>query len=143
MTRQLRAGRGKNGLILCNGGVLTYQHVICLSTSPRTSPYPTKNPLPDHIEDVPAPKIADNPAGDAVIESYTVDWNRDGTPATAHVVGRLRGSGERFVANGGGEATLAVLAAGKREPIGLSGVVKPDPKREGCNLFELVEGARL
>jgi hypothetical protein len=143
MTRQLRAGRGKYGLILANGGFLTYQHVICLSTSPRKKPYPEKNPLPDYITDVPAPKVAERPRGDAVIETYTVDWSREGKPVKAHIVGRLKESGERFVANGVDEATLNTLAAGKREPIGLSGVVKEDPEEEGRNLFSLTEGARL
>jgi hypothetical protein len=52
MTRQLRCSRKKNktttGLILANGGVLTYQHVVCLSSSPKRdgSSYPSANPLP-------------------------------------------------------------------------------------------------
>jgi hypothetical protein len=50
MTRQLRSKKDKKttGLILANGGVLTYQHVVCLSSSPRkdASPYPSANPLP-------------------------------------------------------------------------------------------------
>jgi hypothetical protein len=143
MTRQLRAGRGKNGLILANGGFLTYQYVVCLSTSPRSKPYPEKNPLPDHVTDVPAPKISEQPKGDAVIETYTVDWRRDGKPGKAHIVGRLKTSGERFVANEGDEATLLALASGKKEPIGLSGIVKEDPEEEGHNLFSLTGPARL
>lgn len=144
MTRQLRTGtRGQNGLVLANGGFLTYQYVVCLSRNPRTSPYPEKNPLPDHITDVPAPKISERPSGEAVIETYTVDWGRNGKPEKAHIVGRLRTSGERFVANEGDEGTLRLLAAGAREPIGLVGVVKGDTKEEGRNLFSLDEGARL
>jgi hypothetical protein len=55
MTRQLRSSSKENpkkrkttGLILANGGVLTYQHVVCLSSSPRGdgSPYPSVKPLP-------------------------------------------------------------------------------------------------
>ena len=50
MTRQLRSKKGERttGLILANGGVLTYQHAVCLSSSPRKdgSPYPSANPLP-------------------------------------------------------------------------------------------------
>jgi hypothetical protein len=51
MTRQLRSKKEKKiatGLILANGGVLTYQHVVCLSSSPRRdgSSYPSANPLP-------------------------------------------------------------------------------------------------
>jgi hypothetical protein len=143
MTRQLRSGRGKNGLILANGGFLTYQYVVCLSTSPRRKPYPERNPLPDHITDVPVPRISEQPRGEAVIETYTVDWGREGKPERAHIVGRLKDSGERFVANEADEATLHALASGKREPIGLSGFVKEDKAEEGHNLFSLTEGARL
>jgi hypothetical protein len=70
MTRQLRAGKAKNGLVLANGGVMTYQHVICLSSSPRRdgSPYPEKPPLPDVVTDVPVPAVDVEAEGQAVIE---------------------------------------------------------------------------
>ena len=72
MTRQLRTGKGKHGLILANGGVMTYQHVICLSKSPRRGgvAYPNKAPLPEVITDVPSPKVDAEVEGeqDAVIE---------------------------------------------------------------------------
>jgi hypothetical protein len=70
MTRQLRAGKGKNGLVLANGGVMTYQHVVCLSSSPRhdSSPYPGKAPLPEAVADVPVPTVAAEAEGEAVIE---------------------------------------------------------------------------
>lgn len=35
MVRRLRKGSGRNGLILANGGFLSYQHAVCLSTQPR------------------------------------------------------------------------------------------------------------
>ena len=64
MTRQLRQGKGRHGLILANGGVMTYQHVICLSTMRRRQglPYPIKEPLPEIVTDVPVPAI------DAVVD---------------------------------------------------------------------------
>jgi hypothetical protein len=71
MTRQLRAGKGKNGLVLANGGVMTYQHVVCLSSSPRHggSPYPGRAPLPEAVTDVPVPTVAAEAEGEAVIEA--------------------------------------------------------------------------
>lgn len=44
MTRQLRGSSSRNGLILANGGVLSYQHAICLSSqAPKEGrPYPDK-----------------------------------------------------------------------------------------------------
>lgn len=71
MVRQLRSpGNKKHGLILANGGVLTYQYVICLSSRPRDDPlpYPKSNPLPEVLKDVPAPVVDETADGEAVIE---------------------------------------------------------------------------
>ena len=76
MTRQLRASKGKVGLILANGGVMTYQHVVCLSSSPRRdgSSYPEKPPLPDVIDNALVPAVDTQAEGEAVIE---VNWLYD------------------------------------------------------------------
>jgi hypothetical protein len=66
--RQLRTGRGNFGVVLANGGVMTYQHAVCLSTRPRSSHYPDKNPLPEVLDDVRAPKAISKPYGEAIIE---------------------------------------------------------------------------
>ncbi|RMZ77563.1 hypothetical protein DV737_g4291, partial [Chaetothyriales sp. CBS 132003] len=143
MTRALRSGRGKNGLILANGGNLTYQFVICLSSQPRKDggPYPKKNPLPETITNVPVPSIDENPEGEAIIETYTVEFNRDGTPLRGHVVGRLKKNadgtaagparGARFLANHGDEATLRQLSSTTEEPIGRSGWVRRATAADG------------
>ena len=70
MTRRLRQGPAKNGLILANGGTVTYQHVVCLSRNPRQDAqgYPSKNPLPEKITDVIIPKVIEIVNGDAVVE---------------------------------------------------------------------------
>ncbi|RMZ90602.1 hypothetical protein DV736_g2164, partial [Chaetothyriales sp. CBS 134916] len=143
MTRVLRSGRGKNGLILANGGNLTYQFVICLSSQPRKdgAPYPKTNPLPETITNVPVPSIEENPEGEAIIETYTVEFNRDGTPLRGHVVGRLKknsdgtgagpAGGARFVANHGDETTLKQLSSTTEEPIGRSGWVRRATAADG------------
>jgi hypothetical protein len=68
MVRKLRKGESRNGLVLANGGMVTYQYVVCLSSSPRKDPYPDKNPLPDMLNDVPAPPIDSQAEGEATIE---------------------------------------------------------------------------
>ena len=68
MTRQLRAGKGKKGLVLCNGGVLSYQHVVVLGTEPRRSPYPVGNLLPEVLGDVEAPVLVEQAEGECVVE---------------------------------------------------------------------------
>ena len=79
MARKLRAGNGTHGLILANGGVLTYQHVICLSSQPRADgqSYPAQNPLPPILEHNTIPTTAETAEGEAIIEvsypnSYTM-----------------------------------------------------------------------
>lgn len=69
MTRALRDGKGKTGLVMCNGGVLSYQHVVVLSKEPRREgAYPQESPLPVRITDVPVPAIAAEAEGEAVVE---------------------------------------------------------------------------
>ena len=70
MTRQLRRGPAQHGLVLANGGVVTYQHAICLSSRSRRddSAYPDANPLPEVITDVAVPVVDKCAEGEAVIE---------------------------------------------------------------------------
>ena len=154
MTRQLRQGKGRHGLILANGGVMTYQHVLCLSSVPRRNglPYPDQNPLPEYVTDIAAPKVVERVEGeqDAIIEvrhrcrldvrsinstqTYTVEFNRDNTPLRAYIVARLKNSGHRFVANHGDNGTLTQMSWGEGEKIGRVGRVRNDGER---NLFVL------
>jgi hypothetical protein len=74
MTRQLRqrksTGVDSNGLILANGGVMTYQHVVILSSRPKQdrSPYPSADPLSADPSKDPAPTIEEEAKGEAIIE---------------------------------------------------------------------------
>lgn len=140
MVRQLRRGRGKNGLVLANGGVVTYQHTVCLSTSPRRDglPYPNTNPLTPLVTDVQVPSITESPDGDATVETYTVEFNRDGAPLRGHVIGRLKSNGHRFIANHADERTLWELCSTEVEPIGRSGTVKTGD--DGKSLFGFTWG---
>jgi len=58
-------------LVLANGGVATYQHVVCLSAQPRNSPYPEEDPLPKILDDEPVPPIDEKVTGEATIEVST------------------------------------------------------------------------
>lgn len=70
MTRHLRQKKSRHGLILANGGMLTYQFVVCLSATPRSdgTTYPEKNPLPESLENMPHPLMDQKSGGEAVIE---------------------------------------------------------------------------
>ncbi|KAK4505899.1 hypothetical protein PRZ48_003864 [Zasmidium cellare] len=143
MTRQLRQSKGKTGLILANGGWVTYQHVLCLSRSPRSDglPYPDANPLPKYVTDVFIPKIAEQAEGNATIETYTVEYDRENKPLRGHIVGRLR-DGSRFLANHADEHTLKELSSWETEQINRKGVVTTDQK-SGRNLFSFGDVSRL
>ncbi|KAF1812287.1 acetyl-CoA acetyltransferas-like protein [Eremomyces bilateralis CBS 781.70] len=149
MTRQLRDRKAKkggaNGLILANGGWLTYQYVVCLGTKPRKDggAYPLEDVLPEVITDVAVPEIAEVAEGEAVVETYTVEFSRDGSPERGHVVGRLTSNGKRFLANHADARTLKELASWEKEPIGRSGWVwqaKDDPQR---NIFSFESRPQL
>jgi hypothetical protein len=133
----LRDGYGSTGLVLANGGSVTYQHVICLSKTPREdgSSYPTQNPLPDNLESEPHPKIDVAVEGEVEIETYTVEFDRDGSPSAAYVVGRMLNNGHRVLANEADAGTLKELASMTEEQIGKRGWVSVDPNMEGKGLF--------
>ncbi|KAM5475203.1 hypothetical protein MauCBS54593_001679 [Microsporum audouinii] len=141
MMRQLRkyTGTPRYGLILANGGVLTYQHAICLSSIPRKdgAPYPVENPLPEEVTDVAIPVVDAQAEGEAIIETYTVEFNRDGSPMCAYIIGLLRNNGHRFIANHADGLTLDELSNPIKEPIGRTGYVTKDPDEAGRNLFSL------
>lgn len=144
ITRQLRDGKGQRALVLCNGGVVSYQYVVILGKNPREDgQYPTESPLPDTITDVPAPEIALDAQGEAVVETYTVEFGRDGSPLRGYVVGRLRGNNKRFLANHGDESTLRHMASGVGEIVGKSGWVWQDTAKKGRSLFAFEKPAKL
>ncbi|XPS93586.1 hypothetical protein M3J09_002929 [Ascochyta lentis] len=143
MTRQLRAGKGRKGLVLCNGGVLSYQHVVVLGTKPRGSDYPMEDALPELVSDVEVPELAELAEGECVVETYTVEFNRDGTPLRGHIVGRLKSNNKRFLANHGNDSTLRQMSEGAGEIVGKSGWVWQDEKTKGRGLFAFDKPAKL
>ncbi|KAF7562876.1 hypothetical protein G7046_g1224 [Stylonectria norvegica] len=140
MTRQIRRGSYRNGLVLANGGCLTHHHAICLSSKPRQdllSAQPSSIPLLQPR----APLVDEKVEGKASIETYTVEYDRQGRPRLGHIVGRLDGDGHRFVSNHGDDSTLEILVKKNLEPIGLSGFVSQG--EDGRNLFYLKSNAKL
>ncbi|KAF1359408.1 hypothetical protein EJ07DRAFT_119304 [Lizonia empirigonia] len=143
MTRQLRCGKGKKGLVLCNGGVLSYHYAVVLGTEPRGTEYPVENALPELVSDGAVPELAERAEGQCVVETYTVEFNRDGTPLRGYVVGRLKSDNKRFLANHGDESTLRRMSEGVGEIVGKSGWVWQDEKTEGRGLFAFEKPSRF
>ena len=113
---------------------MTKHHAIVLATTPRAGQYPLSDTLPPEIEETPPP-IEEHAEGEATVETYTVEYNRDGTPLRGYIIGRLS-SGARFIANtpDGAMDTYTLLTDGKLEPIGLQGRVKGSA--DGRNIFQ-------
>lgn len=93
MTRQLRqrksAGVDSNGLILANGGVMTYQHVVILSSGPRKdgTSYPSANALSANLPIDPVPTIEEEAKGEAIIEvSSILGFRRSNFTPIVHAV---------------------------------------------------------
>jgi hypothetical protein len=164
MVRQLRDGRGQNGLVLANGGLLSHHHTVCLSRHPRNDslPYSTQ-PCPSSYVGDEHPPIVKRAEGPAVIEvldppsisipaksgpnqyslqTYTVQYNRDGSPQAGFILGRMRNGGGRFIANAGDAATLKDLTSKVNEQIGRQGWVSHDKKTER-NSFVYQRGSNL
>jgi len=76
-----------------------------------------------------------------VEQTYTVDFDRDGSPKLGHIIGRLVSNDHRFVANHGDTITLSQLSNGLKEPIGRQGLVKSD--KTGKNLFVFHKESQL
>ncbi|KAL1865406.1 hypothetical protein Plec18167_009453 [Paecilomyces lecythidis] len=141
MVRELRQGNKQNGLVLANGGFMTHEHAIVLSSiPPRQFGFPLDQAHHDAVgkEDIPFQQRAE---GEAVIETYTVEFDRKGRPSRGHVVGRLLKDQHRFIANHGDESTLAQLASTTVEPIGRKGRVSVS--QDGRNLFTFETKANL
>jgi len=73
--------------------------------------------LQSQVDSWPAPTVADEADGPATIESYTVVHGKSG-PSHAVVVGRLDGTGERFLANTHDEDDRTLQAMIEEDPLG-------------------------
>lgn len=129
---RLRAHPGAKGLITGNGWYVTKHSACVFGTEPNPNTPRGHTDAPDEIGNDPV-AVADEAKGACVIESYTLEYGRDGRPAKGIILGRLDAEGQRFLANTPADpALLADLEA--NEPIGRRGVVK---HVDGMNVFEL------
>jgi acetyl-CoA C-acetyltransferase len=132
VTSAVRAG-APLGLVYGNGEVVTKHHALLLADRPHVNGYVG---MADPLSPVPGdvPEIVDAAEGPAVIETYTVEHDRDGRPTVGYVIGRMA-AGERFAAHSHDPATLTRLVDTTHEPIGAKGSVEPGG--DGLNVFTL------
>lgn len=69
MARAIRQDKYQNGLVLANGGVMSWQHAICLSAQPKRddSPYKSATFL-DNGQKSQGPEFIEKARGEATIE---------------------------------------------------------------------------
>ncbi|MEO1055625.1 MAG: acetyl-CoA acetyltransferase [Actinomycetota bacterium] len=113
MVRELREHPGENGLVWGNGGLVTKHSFGVYGTAPPAGGFRHVNPQPE-IDRLPTRELADadDAAGPAVIESYTVMHGRDGTPEQAFATCRLADD-RRALASSQRDETMAALADGE------------------------------
>ena len=85
-------------LVGANGGMLSKYSVGLYSARPAPWRADTSAELQAVVDAAPAPALDPHPEGWATIETYTVRFGRDGH-GPGIVVGRLEGTGARFMAN--------------------------------------------
>jgi acetyl-CoA C-acetyltransferase len=119
-TRTLRE-RGGAGLVYANGEYLTMHAAVVLSTEAR----PGGPQLASSLEMSGETAYDDSYAGAVVIETFSVEFGRDGAPVRGCVVGQSS-AGTRTAARvaKGDAATLAGLVSADREAIGRPGRIE-------------------
>ncbi|MFW0790411.1 hypothetical protein [Gordonia sp. CPCC 205333] len=118
VTERLRKERGL-GLVYANGGMLTKHHAVVLDSQRPAEPF-SGGAAPANPQE--HPPIIEPDQGAGVVETYTVEFDRDGTPTRGWVIGRTD-DGERFPALITDQVTLAELVRTDVEPIGRRGEI--------------------
>ncbi|MEM9749989.1 MAG: enoyl-CoA hydratase, partial [Pseudomonadota bacterium] len=88
MTRQLRGGEGRLGLLYGQGGAMTKHHALVLSASPTGAPLAEDYSAQDAAEArrTDAPPVVSEYTGAGSIETYTAFYGRDGEPQQGVVI---------------------------------------------------------
>jgi acetyl-CoA C-acetyltransferase len=138
MVERLRSTTAKVGYVSALGMTATKHAVSILANDPTRIQAATGRaagnlPIADKLRFGPPP--VDTPtAGAATIETYTVEYGRDGHPARSMLVLKL-GDGRRTVANGDLADTRTLVT---REGVGMRGRVEPGSDG-GPNHFTLAK----
>ena len=125
MVHRLR-GTNHAGLLFANGGYATHNHAIVLSGAPRDVSFPQDFDYQAEADARrgPVPPLDKEYEGPATIETYTVDYGRDGTIMSGVIVARTP-QGDRTLAHvtGDDSTTISFLVSGESEPVGQRGII--------------------
>ena len=127
MVRSLRAAPAAHALLYGQGGYVTKHHALVIGCEAAE---PASMMLPKDVQDAaeaaraPVPRLDTAYAGPATIETFSVIFDREGTPSHAGVVGRTP-AGNRIFGHvpGTDTDTIAALLATDTSPIGSPGTV--------------------
>lgn len=131
MMNVVRGRPGSFGMVTANGNYLTKHSAGLYSTTPVEGPWRREDPkkLQAELDARPRQRVDTAPAGVGSIETYCVAYGKD-APEKAYILGRLDGSGDRFVAAANESTVLAEMTT--REQLGRPVTVGP---RDGRNVF--------
>lgn len=130
--RQLRACAGSFGMVTANGNYVTKHSFGVYSTTPYQGRWRRERPavLQAELDALPKAPLVEQACGPATVETYTIMHGKT-APEFSVVIGHLKETGQRFVANTSSEpAVLRDLE--DRESLGRPGFVT---SQNGCNVF--------
>jgi acetyl-CoA C-acetyltransferase len=141
MVEALRA-EGRFGLLFANGGFATHNHSIVLGRDPIPGAvHPSGFDFQDEADRMrgAVPVTVEDYEGPARIETYTVLYERNGTPKHGVIVARTP-NGDRTLAmiSGNDRSAIAFLTDGIAEPVGSAGEIRIDA--DGWQVWQPVEG---
>ncbi|MHA6334579.1 acetyl-CoA acetyltransferase [Qipengyuania sp. CAU 1752] len=139
MVEKLRRQRG-TGLLFANGGYATHSHTIALGSAQFAQvTFPQDFDVNSAADDLRGaiPPLAEDYCGSAALESYTVHYNRDGSPRMGTVVA-LTPDGARTLAMVPGDdgAGIAGLTDGNSEPVGRAGSIVPGSGGDALRIWQ-------
>jgi len=90
MVRALRQSPAAPGLLYGQGGYVNKHHALVISRQPPQAPLETAYSLQEQADRLrdPVPELAEDYAGAAQVETYTVQYGRDGAPLQGIVIVR-------------------------------------------------------
>ena len=107
MMNVVRKRPGSFGMVTANGNYLTKHSAGLYSTEPTKGPWRREDPkkFQAELDQRPKQRVNTTPAGTGTVETYCVAYGKD-APEKAYILGRLDGSGDRFVAMTGNDPAL-------------------------------------
>jgi acetyl-CoA C-acetyltransferase len=128
-------GNAEVGLVAANGGFLSKYAVGVYSAKPCEFRVCSSSEVDAAMAAECSPAFESKPEGAATIETYTVDYRRDGSAKTAIVMGRLNSNGKRFLAVSAPSDQATAQQLADEEGLGRHIEVTPG---EGANTFVLI-----